>query len=165
MGHLNLAFLGTPQVRHNGQVLTFRTRKALGLLIYLAVAGGIHPREKLTALFWPDSDEEQGRASLRNALLYLRTALHETGDSPHLITERDALGFDFRSPFELDIHTLQTAFKQALIYSGVEALHGDVRRTLLSRLQAAVEQYRGDFLDGFSLDDAPDFAVRRFGGC
>ncbi|HEY6406735.1 MAG TPA: AAA family ATPase [Ktedonobacteraceae bacterium] len=71
--------------------------------------------------------------------------LNETGDSPHLITERDALGFDFRSAFELDIHTLQTSFKLARARSSVEGL------------QAAVELYRGDFLDGFSLDDAPDF--------
>src|SRR3984893_748831 len=157
MSQLGLAFLGAPQVRHAGRILTFRTRKALGLLIYLAVAGGMHSREKLTALFWPESDEEQGRASLRNTLLYLRNALHETSDSPHLITERDALGFDFASEFELDIHILHTVFKQARIHASVEGLQGDMRRSLLSQFQAAVEQYRSDFLDGFSLDDAPDF--------
>jgi hypothetical protein len=35
MGRLDLSFLGTPQVRHNGQVLAFPTRKVLALLIYL----------------------------------------------------------------------------------------------------------------------------------
>jgi DNA-binding SARP family transcriptional activator len=56
MGQLNLAFLGTPEVRHGGQVVTFRTRKALALFIYLVVKAGMHSREKLTALFWPESD-------------------------------------------------------------------------------------------------------------
>ncbi len=157
MSHLSLAFLGAPQVHHAGRMLTFRTRKALGLLVYLAVAGGMHSRERLTALFWPESDEEQGRASLRNTLLYLRNALSETSDSPHLITERDALGFDFTSAFEIDVHTLQTAFKQARTHAHVEDLEARMRPTLLSQFQAAVEQYRGDFLDDFSLDDAPDF--------
>ena len=68
MGQLDLAFLGTPEVRHAGQVVTFRTRKALALLVYLVVKGGLHSREKLTALFWPESDEEQSRATLRSTL-------------------------------------------------------------------------------------------------
>jgi DNA-binding winged helix-turn-helix (wHTH) protein len=160
MSHLSLAFLGAPQVHHAGRMLTFRTRKALGLLVYLTVAGGMHSREKLTALLWPESDQEQGRASLRNTLVYLRNALSETSDSPHLITERDALGFDFSSAFELDIHTLQTAFKQAHTHARAEGLEARMRRTLLSHLQDAVEQYRGDFLQGFSLDDTPDFDDR-----
>jgi len=35
MGQLHLALLGTPEVRHGGQIVTFRTRKALALLTYL----------------------------------------------------------------------------------------------------------------------------------
>jgi len=157
MSHLSLAFLGAPHVHHAGRMLTFRTRKALGLLVYLTVAGGMHSREQLTALLWPESGQEQGRASLRNTLVYLRNALSETSDSPHLITERDALGFDFTSAFELDVHTLQTAFNQARTHTPVEGLEAGMRQTLLSQFQAAIAQYRGDFLDGFSLDDAPDF--------
>ncbi len=41
MGTLNLAFLGTPEVRHPEQLLRFPSRKALALLIYLAVEGGV----------------------------------------------------------------------------------------------------------------------------
>src|SRR5215469_766041 len=80
MGQLHLAFLGTPEVRHSGQVVTFRTRKALALLIYLVVKGGMHSREELTALFWPESDEEQSRATLRSTLAYLRKTLGEMSD-------------------------------------------------------------------------------------
>jgi DNA-binding SARP family transcriptional activator len=68
MGQLHIALLGTPEVRHTGQVVIFGTHKALALLIYLVVKGGTHSREKLTALFWPESDEEQSRATLRSTL-------------------------------------------------------------------------------------------------
>jgi DNA-binding SARP family transcriptional activator len=111
MGQLNLSLLGTPEVRHAGQVLTFRTRKALALLIYLVVKGGKHSREKLTALFWPESDEEHSRATLRSTLVYVRTTLGEMSNPamPHLLIEHDAIGFNFASDFDLDLNTLQAA--------------------------------------------------------
>ena len=68
MSRLSLAVLGTPQVRHGGQPVSFPTRKALALLIYLAVESGLHSREKLTALFWPESDSLRGRATFRRTL-------------------------------------------------------------------------------------------------
>ena len=96
-GHLTLLLLGTPEIRHAGRVATFPTRKALALLTYLAVEGGQHSREKLTALFWPESDAERGRTVLRRTLAYLREALRagdQPADTPHLVVERDALGFN-----------------------------------------------------------------------
>src|SRR5437016_11653322 len=106
MGRLHLALLGTPEVRHSGEVLTFPTRKTLALLVYLVVEKGLHSREKLTAFFWPESDIARGRAPLRNTLGHLRSALRDVPgqqDAPgavrqgHLIVERDILGFDFTS--------------------------------------------------------------------
>ena len=47
MGKLELSLLGTPQVRHAGQVLTFPTRKVLALLIYLVVEDGLHSRDQM----------------------------------------------------------------------------------------------------------------------
>ena len=91
MSQLNLALLGTPEVRHAGQALTFRTRKALGLLIYLVVKGGKHSREKMTVLFWPESDEEQSRATLRSTLVYVRKTLGEMSNPAlsHLLRSAD----------------------------------------------------------------------------
>ena len=93
MSHLSLALLGTPEVRYAGRIVKFRTRKEQALLIYLAVEGGLHSREKITALFWPDSDEPQGRTSLRRTLADLRRTLEDAGGATHLIIERDLLGF------------------------------------------------------------------------
>jgi DNA-binding SARP family transcriptional activator len=72
MGRLILRLLGTPEVSHAEHPLTLQTRKVLALLAYLAVEHGVHSRDKITALLWPESDEERGKASLRRALAYLR---------------------------------------------------------------------------------------------
>ena len=72
MGLLRLAVLGTPEVVHDESRLTFSLRKALALLLYLAVEGGLHPRSKLAAFLWPDSESQDARTALRNALTLLR---------------------------------------------------------------------------------------------
>ncbi len=164
MGQLNLALLGAPEVRHTGQVVTFRTRKALALLIYLVVKGGLHSREKLTALFWPESDEEQSRATLRSTLFYVRKTLEELSNPPlsHLLIEHDTIGFNSASDFDLDLNTLQAAWNLARTSPGGppgrQAVHEEaVQHNVLPRLQQAVHVYRGDFLEGFYVGDAPDF--------
>jgi predicted ATPase/DNA-binding SARP family transcriptional activator len=165
MGRLHLAFLGTPEVRHAELILTFPTRKALALLIYLVTKESLHPREKLTALLWPESDEEHGRMTLRRTLALLRQSLDEGSESQggmHLLVEREALGFNFASDFDLDLHQLNTA--SALMRSQASPpteqrteVPEESRRHLLSKLQQAVHVYRGEFLAGFSLGDASDF--------
>jgi DNA-binding SARP family transcriptional activator len=143
MNPLDLALLGPPEVRRHEQLVSFATRKALALLLYLAVEGGRHPREKITDLFWPASDSEHGRAALRRTLVLLRRALPDADD--YLLAERDRLGFNPESNFKLDLHVLAAA------------VHAGPTREALAQLQAAVEAYRGDFLAGFSLDDAAAF--------
>src|SRR6266700_2074044 len=160
MGRLNLALLGTPEVRHPEQLLHFPSRKALALLIYLAVDGGVQTREKLASLFWPESDEMRSKAALRRTLVYLRDTLQqEVAPSPlsHLLVERETLAFNAASEFQMDVHALQLAFKDVRSSSKSGGLQGEARSTLLAHFQDAVEQYRADFLEGFSLDDAPDF--------
>ncbi|MDX1687361.1 MAG: AAA family ATPase [Candidatus Promineifilaceae bacterium] len=143
MSRLHLAFLGHPEVHHGEQSLTFRTRKTLALLIYLVVEGGMHSRDRLTALFWPESDRSAGRANLRSTLMYLRKALSHEGEGKpgHLIVERRALGFNAESDYDLDLEI-------------VEAAAGDGDEDVLQR---AVDLCRGEFLEGFSLPDAVEF--------
>jgi DNA-binding SARP family transcriptional activator len=75
MNRLKLSLFGPPEIYYDSQPLTFRTRKALALLIYLATEGGQQPREKLTALFWPESDAGRGRTMLRTSLVHLRAVM------------------------------------------------------------------------------------------
>jgi serine/threonine-protein kinase len=104
--------------------------KRLALLAYLAASspGGFHRRDALLALFWPDFTERQARLSLRQALHHLRYALgtsviaNRGGDELELAP--DALWCD------------AVAFRRALC-SG--------------ELTTALELYRGDLLDAFSM--------------
>ena len=62
-------------------VRRFRTQKHGLLLAYLALyPRRAHTREELVELFWPDSDPEAARASLRSALAALRR--HLPTDAP-----------------------------------------------------------------------------------
>src|SRR5436189_5944180 len=88
MSQLQLLLLGEPVVKHGERTLTFSTRKALALLVYLAVDGGTHPRKTLSESFWPELDAEHGRAALRAPLLELRKLLeprHGPGERAHLL--------------------------------------------------------------------------------
>jgi predicted ATPase/DNA-binding SARP family transcriptional activator len=150
---LSLRLLGRPEVSCGGQLLQFRSRKELALLFYLAAEGGLQPREKLAALFWPESGEDQSRASLRNALYGLRKTLQGGTGRDRLRAERDsAVGLDLGSGVELDLGLLGAASARPL----VEAQGSEIR-SILEELRAAAAAYRGEFLEGFSLDDAPDF--------
>jgi DNA-binding SARP family transcriptional activator len=161
MGDLSLTLLGPPAVRHGDHVLLFSTRKELALLIYLAVEGGVHSRQKLSEQFWSERDARHGRAALRITLLHLRHLLGEDANVspvPHLLIKRDTLGLDPTSALELDLHILHEACTAARASTHTtltmpEAAH----RSLLTRLQRAISLPRGEFLEGFSLHDAPAF--------
>src|SRR5579859_5051397 len=163
MGRLSLAWLGAPSVAHAGQPVAFPTRKTLALLITLSasagphtreqLSAGPHTREQLSALLWPESADEQGRASLRRSLAFLRQALGDTDANGHLLVERDAITLNPDADTELDLRRLQAASRAARQQpAGAPA---DAAR--LAEWQAAAKLVRGDFLEGFSLRDAPAF--------
>jgi DNA-binding SARP family transcriptional activator len=147
MGLLRLALLGAPEVHHGGRAVTFPTRKALALLAYLAVEGGQHTREKIAALFWPDSEAEQARGSLRYTLAALRGALADAGDAAHYLADRGVLAFDAGVPFELDTRSVEAARAASARDPG----------GAVAALASAAALCRGEFLEGFSLRDAPGF--------
>jgi DNA-binding SARP family transcriptional activator len=150
---LILRLLGRPEVSCGGKLLRFRSRKELALLFYLAAEGGLQSREKLAALFWPESGEDQSRASLRNALYGLRKTLQGGTGRDRLRAERDStVGLDLGSGVELDLELLGAASARPL----VQAPEGEIRSEL-EKLRTAAATYGGEFLEGFSLDDAPDF--------
>lgn len=137
--------------------MEFRSRREQALLFYLAAEGGLHAREKLAALFWPESGEEQSRAALRNALYGLRRALREGAEegASYLRAGRDStVGLDLASGVELDLSLLKAASDATRLPA--EAPGGEFR-SVLEELRAVAAAYRGEFLEGFSLEEAPDF--------
>ena len=158
MSQLQLSLLGVPVVKHAERTLTFSTRKALALLVYLAVEGGMHARKTLSESFWPELDAEHGRAALRATLLELRKLLersHGPGEQTHLLVERDTLGFDQGSPLILDLQLVESASKQ--VGRGIGPLVGEAGGDFLVQLEQATRQASGPFLAGFTLRDSQFF--------
>ena len=158
MSQLQLSLLGTPIVKHGERTLTFSTRKALALLAYLAVEGGMHSRKTLSESFWPELDAEHGRAALRATLLELRKLLersHGPGERAHLLVERDTLGFDQGSPLILDLQLVESTSKQ--VGRGTPPLVGEAAGEFLAQLEQATRQASGPFLAGFTLRDSQFF--------
>lgn len=144
MGALCISGLGTPQIVLNGQRVRIRRRKALALLIYLAVEGGQRSRELLAGLFWP----EYGQAS---ASAYLRRTLWEIKDNigdGWLDVSRERVGFLTAVDIQVDIHQFQ-ALLQGVKDHGHP--HADPCEACIEQLEEAIRLYRGDFLSGFSL--------------
>ena len=160
MSILKIALLGPPEVEHGDHWLTFPDRKALALLAYLAAEGGVHGRQKLTRLLWPESDMAHGRTALRITLLHLRHILEGNAlpeCEAHLLITHDALGLDLASGIDLDLHALEAAWKLMRVLPAPEAVQGEVRCTLIARLQSAAVLYRGGFLQDFTLRNTLDF--------
>jgi DNA-binding SARP family transcriptional activator len=144
---LRLKLLGAAEAVLDGRPIVFRTKKALALLAYLALDRGPHRRERLADLLWPQADVADARASLRTALNYMRHGLGPAADSVILAT-RDSVGVRREATMDLDVQALTDARALAR-RSHCSVLGGTV--------EAAVDQYRGPFLAGMLLPDAPDF--------
>jgi DNA-binding SARP family transcriptional activator len=155
---LQLYLLGPPEVRLGERLLTFPTRKTLALLIYLALEGGSQSREHLAALLWPDSSAERSFASLRNTLGHLKTALSYAGDQVktfYLSVTHHTLALNPDADIDLDLHTVERAYTLARADRSNRV--PPENSASLPLLQSAAACYRGDFLAGFSLGDAPAF--------
>jgi predicted ATPase/DNA-binding SARP family transcriptional activator len=134
-----LRFLGTIQVEQNGEpVRGFRSRKALALLGYLATQGQPVPRERLADLFWEDKPETEGRANLSWALNKIGSRLPGC-----LQADRHTVQFQRTSSYWLDIDAFESLVAQKQVAS----------------LSAAVELYRGEFLEGLYLDGCGEFDI------
>src|SRR3989441_7695781 len=160
MSILKIALLGPPEVEHGDHRLTFPDRKALTLLAYLGAERGVHERQKLTRLLWPESDMAHGRTALRITLLHLRHILEDDASPErvsHLLITHDTLGLDLASGIDLDLHALETTWKLVRVLPAPEAVHGEVRRALIAQFQRAATLYRGGFLQDFTLRNTLDF--------
>ena len=134
-----LRLFGSPSIgpdNGRGVALTGRVaqRHRLALLALIAMAPGQRlSRDKLIAYLWPEGDSERGRNLLKVSSYVLRTELGETA----LLSE----GEDLR--LNADVVRADAAELDAALARGDHA--------------AAVALYKGPFLDGFFLSDAPEF--------
>jgi DNA-binding SARP family transcriptional activator len=145
---LRLTLLGEPRVAHGGaRVDGFAYQKSLALLVYLALDGRPHTRAELSGLLWSEATESNARAGLRKVLADLRQRA-----IPHLIITRSEARFDREWPYWLDVEAFECQIREALMANCPCPAGRTVRG-----LAAAVELYRGDFLQGFHVHRALAF--------
>ena len=93
---LFLSVFGNMSVTFLEQELKIRNRKSRALLAFLALSDNVwETREKIIGLFWSESDERKGQASLRHALRELREIFLGCGFSG-MHTEKLAVRLDRR---------------------------------------------------------------------
>jgi DNA-binding SARP family transcriptional activator len=136
---IELRLLGGVEFRAtNGRnpELILAHEKSFALLAYLAAAHpfGSHRRDSLVALLWPELDQEHARTALRKALHGLR---HAIGADAIVSSGDETIGI-----------------AEAVLWCDVRAFDDAVRG---NRPAGALALYRGDFLPGASLSDAPEF--------
>src|SRR5262245_7142237 len=141
MAGLKVVVFGTFEARLiSGTAITLPRRKAEALLAYLALhPGQMQTRDKLATLLWGDASDERARHSLRQALVSLRRGFPR-GSLVSLVEEGDTVGLD---PAAVDVDGV--TFEQLIAEGSPESL------------ERAAALYRGDFLDGFHVVDAPSF--------
>ena len=122
----------------SGAVVTPRRKKAQALLAYLALRPGqAHARDKLAALLWGETADEQARASLRQTLFVLRTSLPRA------------------APAVMVLDGDRVAVNPAAVEVDVASFERRVAEGTPGALQQAVALYKGDLLEGFVVDAAP----------
>lgn len=136
---IRLRVFGTARVEterqpHGEDLLT--QPKALGLLVYLAIARprGLHQRDRLVGLFWPELDQEHARSSLRKLLHRLKQVVGEEVIAAH---GNELLGV-----------------VRELVWCDVVAFDEAVAE---DRLREALDLYTSELLQGFFLPQAGEF--------
>ena len=135
---LAVTLLGPPRIERDGQPVAVDTRKATALLALLALAERPRSRDALCTLLWPAHDSGSARGALRRTLSTLRTAVGEQW----IDTAGDSIALKRGADFELDVERFREL-----------AADGSSRESL----SEAVALFYGDFMEGFSLRDSPDF--------
>lgn len=142
MAGLKFHLLGGLQItRADAPITDFISNKVPALLAYLVVTRRTHSRDKLATLLWGEMSDADAKNNLRQAL----TNLRKVADDCLTIT-RDSIEFTGdrildSSKFESDIKTASSLdFEPASVI-----------------LTDSLRLYRGDFLEGFFVRDAPNF--------
>jgi DNA-binding SARP family transcriptional activator/tetratricopeptide (TPR) repeat protein len=93
---LRVRVLGRLEADWDGSgIAPSESRRAWGLLGWMALNPGLHERSVVAATLWPDVLDSSARTSLRSALWSLRRALGPAAAA--VVTDRDRLGLDART--------------------------------------------------------------------
>ncbi|HUP44346.1 MAG TPA: BTAD domain-containing putative transcriptional regulator [Thermoanaerobaculia bacterium] len=139
MALLHLELLGDFRMKSaSGAMISISAKKSQAMLAYLgSKPAQLVSRDKMAGLLWSSTATEQARQSLRQTLSSLRKELTQiSADRKILVEEGDFLSL------EPSLVTVDVAEFEKLAGGASE-----------EGLRGAVAAYRGDFLDGFELDE------------
>ena len=134
MALISVRALGFPEIRRDGRLCHLALRKGLALLIYLAEAKGSVGRDVVATMLWPEDSDSVVRARLRRLLHRLQLTL---GDDV-LTIDRSTVRWSSAVDLQVDSQIFEQACDR-----------GD--------FEPACRLYLGDFLEGFSPADSPQF--------
>ncbi|CCD97567.1 alpha/beta hydrolase [Bradyrhizobium sp. STM 3809] len=134
MPRFSVRTFGFPEIRRDDAPCPLSLRKGLALLVYLAEARTAVARDIVATMFWPDSPEDVARARLRRLLHRIQIVL---GDGC-LAVDRTTIRWAPTGELEVDCQAFEAACDR-----------GEFAR--------ACSLYNGDFLDGFTPGDCPNF--------
>lgn len=137
---LSIQLLGVPHILLDDQPLELTRRKSRALVYYLATRPRPLTRDHLLAFFWPDTERASAQQILRTSLHGLRKAL-----GPALVVEDTVLSLS--SDVEVDARQFERNLASASQVSHLTPVS----------LTTTLSLYHGDFLQDFSLSDAPAF--------
>ena len=140
MTQLSIRLLGTPEIQITGKAFTLNNLKARALLFYLAAMGQAHSRDFLATLLWSEAASSEAHHSLRSSIYRLRQALGHDHADGIILSNGDLLSLP-PDGYQCDVIDFRR-----LLSIGDEP-----------SLTQAVALYRGSFLQGFTLADAPGF--------
>jgi len=129
MKKLEVKFLGLPEIKYDGQTISFPFKKADALFYYLVMTKK-STRDHLVNLFWADSEDAIAKKNLRNAIYIIKKKIGlEVFVSPQ------------RSMLELN--------PEVEIQSDLDFFLGDS--------EEALSHYSGHFLEGLILKECDNF--------
>lgn len=134
---LQISLLGVPEMVWLNQPFTLARRQARALLYYLADELQPVPRNRLTFLLWPETDDATARRNLTRLLSYTRQSLPQ--------------------PDLLLLNNTAVSLNLNFVASDTVRFAGLCAAKNVAGWETAVSLYRGRFLDGFSLPDSAEF--------
>ena len=155
MNHLALHLTGRIEAKLDERDITreFRTEKERALLAFLMVESDrAHWRDGLAELFWPDRPSGVARTNLRQALSGIRRALKDASNTPpFILADDETIQFNPQSSYWLDVVAFQGLIQAVMTHQHKST---ETCQVCARRLEEAVALYRGEFMEGFYLDDS-----------
>ncbi|HEY3475497.1 MAG TPA: BTAD domain-containing putative transcriptional regulator [Anaerolineales bacterium] len=147
----NIKLLGPGQASFNDKAIAgFPAQQHCLLFYYLLLNRRIpHTREQVAGIFWGDSSSQIARKNLRNTLWRLSQAFQSAGGAlEDLVTvQEDCITFTGMEEYRVDIDEVEAAAR-----CSIDHLSEELTPEQVAMLEAAVDLYKGEFLEGVYED-------------